>query len=57
LLRDILGIFNTGDSNHSKTTTDGLNTITPIGRLINVKIQKVVDDEEYESLRESLKKY
>lgn len=40
-----------GGSDHSKTTTDSLYTITPIGRLINVKIQKVVDDEEYDSLR------
>ena len=44
LIRDIFGIFNTGDSNHSRTTADGLYTITPIGQLINVKIQKVVDN-------------
>lgn len=46
-----------GGSNHSETTTDGLYTITPIGRLINVKIQKVVDDEEYEKLRSDLEKH
>ena len=43
-----------GGKDHSKTTNDGLYTITPIGRLINVKIQKAVDDEEYKSLRKSL---
>lgn len=46
-----------GGKDHSKTTSDGLYTITPIGRLINVKIQKVVGDEEYESLRKSLEKH
>lgn len=46
-----------GGTKYAKTTTDGLYTVTPIGRLINVKIQKVVDDEEYESLRKSLEKH
>lgn len=39
---------------HSRTTSDGLYTVTPIGRLINVKIQKYVSNEEYEDLREDL---
>jgi len=46
-----------GGSKYAETTTDGLYTVTPIGRLINVKIQKVVSDEEYESLRKSLEKH
>ena len=41
-------------SSFSKTTNDGLYTITPIGRLINVKIQKAVSDDEYAELREDL---
>ncbi len=44
-------------SKHSVTTTDGLYTITPIGRLINVKIQKYVSDDEYEKLRKDLEKH
>ena len=46
-----------GGTNHSKTTSDGLYTVTPIGRLINVKIQKVVSDDEYEKLRKDLEKH
>jgi len=43
-----------GGTGHSITTSDGLYTITPIGRLINVKIQKVVSDDEYIKLRKIL---
>jgi hypothetical protein len=43
-----------GGSSHSQTTSDGLYKITPLGRLINVKIQKVVSEEEYEELRKNL---
>lgn len=46
-----------GVSEYSKTTTDGLYSITPMGRLINVKIQKVVESEEYEELKQDLKDY
>lgn len=46
-----------GGKDHSKTTSDGLYTITPIGRLINVKIQKVVSDAEYEKLRKVLEQH
>jgi len=46
-----------GGTEHSKTTSDGLYTITPVGRLINVKIQKVVTDDEYEKLRNDLEKH
>lgn len=49
------GIFN--DNKYSKTTSDGLYTISPIGRLINVKIQKIVNSEEYEDLRKDLEKH
>lgn len=42
---------------HSKITSDSLYKITPIGRLINVKIQKVVGDDEYEELKEDLKQH
>lgn len=43
-----------GGTEHSITTSDGLYTITPIGRLINVKILKPVSDKEYQKLREDL---
>lgn len=43
-----------GGSEYAKTTNDSLYTITPIGRLINVKIQKAVGDKDYEELRQDL---
>jgi len=46
-----------GGTEHSVTTSDGLYTITPLGRLINVKIQKVVTEDEYEKLRKDLEKH
>jgi len=46
-----------GGADHAKTTSDGLYTITPIGRLVNVKIQKVVTDDEYEKLRKDLEEH
>ena len=48
------GIF---DNGHSKTTSDGLYTISPIGRLINVKIQEVVSAKQYEDLKKDLQDY
>jgi uncharacterized protein YxeA len=39
---------------NSKTTKDGHYTITPLGKLIIVKINKLVSSEEYENLKESL---
>lgn len=42
-------------TNHTKKTSDGLYTITPVGRLINVKIEKVVEKAEYEELQKDLK--
>ncbi|THF51817.1 ABC transporter [Flavobacterium supellecticarium] len=44
-----------GGSEYAKTTSDGLYTITPVGRLINIKIQKVVENREYEELKQDLK--
>lgn len=46
-----------GSTEHAKTTSDGLYIITPIGRLINVKIQKVAENGEYEELKEDLKNH
>jgi hypothetical protein len=46
-----------GGKDHSVTTSDGLYTITPIGRLINVKIQKVVGVDEYEKLKKDLEQH
>lgn len=43
-----------GSRDHTVLTNDSLYSIHPVGRLINVKIQKVVDDEEYENLRKDL---
>ena len=44
-----------GGSEYAKTTSDGLYTITPVGRLINVKIQKIAESGEYEELKQDLK--
>ncbi len=46
------GVF--GGLRHAVTTSDGLYQISPIGRLINVKILKAVSGDEYEELREDL---
>jgi hypothetical protein len=46
-----------GATKYSITTSDGLYTIAPVGRLINVKIQKVVNNEEYEKLRGDLENH
>ena len=43
-----------GGDKHAQTTKDGTYRITPIGRLINVKIMHVAEDGEYEELREDL---
>lgn len=43
-----------GGLNYAVTTSDGLYQISPIGRLINVKILKAVSRNEYEELREDL---
>jgi hypothetical protein len=46
-----------GGRDHKILTSDGLYSISPVGRLINVKIQKAVSDKEYEELRLELKNH
>ena len=46
-----------GGKEHEKTTSDGLYKILPIGRLINIKILKPVDDQVYEELKLELKEH
>jgi hypothetical protein len=46
-----------GGTEHATTTSDGLYTVTPVGRLINVKIQKPVSSDEYEELQKALEKH
>lgn len=46
-----------GGEDFSRSTSDGLYVVMPIGRLINVKIQKVVGMSEYEKLRSDLRKH
>lgn len=49
------GMFNI--SENSKVTSDGIYAISPVGRLINVKILNPVDGIEYENLKEDLKNH
>ena len=42
---------------YQKETSNGYYIVTPMGRLINVKIQKGVDDKVYEELRSDLEKH
>lgn len=46
------GVF--GGSEHAVTTSDGLYRVCPVGRLINVKIEKFVPDQEYLDLKKDL---
>jgi hypothetical protein len=46
-----------GGSKHAVVTSDGLYSITPIGRLVNVKILKAVEDSEYEDLKAALQEH
>lgn len=43
--------------NRTKITENGLYKVTPIGRLISVKILKVVENEVYEDLKDDLKSH
>lgn len=43
-----------GTDKYAVTTTDSMYVVTPIGRLINVKIAKPAYDEEYEKLEKVL---
>lgn len=46
-----------GDDDHKKVTSDGQYQVMPVGRLINVKILKVVSDDIYKDLKEELKSH
>ena len=46
-----------GGSKYSTTTSDGLYTVCPIGRLINVKIDKYATNKEYNELKEDLENH
>lgn len=52
---DSYGILGGGD--HNKVTSDGQYQVMPVGRLINVKILKVVSDDVYKELEEDLKSH
>jgi hypothetical protein len=43
-----------GGQEHTKYTSDSVYKIFPIGRLINVRIEKTVGGDEYESLKDDL---
>lgn len=49
------GMF--GGKEHTRYTKDGLYKIMPTGRLINVRIEKSVNDSEYEKLKNVLKEH
>ena len=49
------GLF--GGMDDVRYANDGYYKITPIGRLINVRIEEGVDDTEYEKLLNSLKRH
>ena len=42
---------------YSKTTEDELYVVFPIGRLINVKIEKYVENDKYEHLKKDLQRH
>jgi hypothetical protein len=46
-----------GGIDYMKTTKDGQYQVTPFGRLINVKILKVVSDDVYKDLEEDLESH
>jgi hypothetical protein len=46
-----------GGMEYRTLTSDGVYAVTPIGRLINVRIEKGVEMEEYEELKEDLKEH
>ena len=49
------GLF--GNVDYTQYANDGYYKITPIGRLINVRIEKVAEDKEYEKLCKSLQRH
>jgi len=52
---DSYGIL--GGKEHIKTTSDGQYQVMPVGRLINVKILKVVSNDVYKDLEEDLESH
>lgn len=46
-----------GGAEYTRYTDNGYYKITPIGRLINVRIEEIVDDKEYEKLRKDLENH
>lgn len=46
-----------GGLEYQKTTSDGLYTVFPMGRLINVKIEEYVESDVYEKLRKRLERH
>jgi hypothetical protein len=46
-----------GGQEYTKYTEDSLYKVTPTGRLINIRIEQVVSDEEYETLKNDLKEH
>ena len=52
---DSYGIL--GGKEHTKLTSDGLYQVMPVGRLINVKILKAVNDDVYKELEADLKNH
>jgi hypothetical protein len=49
------GLF--GGIDHTRYTEDNDFKVTPAGRLINVRIEHVADEAEYENLREALESH
>ncbi len=46
-----------GGQKYAKTTSDGFYTVMPVGRLINVKINKAVTNKEYADLKDDFKSH
>lgn len=46
-----------GGMDHTKYTKDKEYKVFPMGRLINVRIERYADDEEYENLRKALESH
>lgn len=46
-----------GGMEHTKYTKDKEYKVFPMGRLINVRIERYADDDEYESLRKALESH
>ncbi len=46
-----------GGMNHTKYTKDREYKVFPMGRLINVRIERYADDDEYESLRKAIESH